>query len=97
MKLQFKEHHPLLLEHFNLCEKRILKLYLILETDPFFLTRYNDSFLDQIESGIKEPPITYAELRTSEIYWLGENLRYFDKKRLRNLMKNLNLLYSGYK
>ena len=46
-----------------------------------------------MELGIKQPSITYAELETSEIFWLGENLRYFDRKRPRNFMKFLNLFY----
>lgn len=46
-----------------------------------------------MELGIKQPSITYAALETSEIFWLGENLRYFDRKRPRNFMKFLNLFY----
>ena len=53
--LPFKKSHPLLHDHFNLCEKRLLKLYSTLKKDTVLLKRYNDIFLNQMELEIIEP------------------------------------------
>ena len=53
--LPFKKPHPLLHDHFNLCEKRLLKHYPTLKKDTVLLKRYNDIFLNQMELGIIEP------------------------------------------
>ena len=53
--LPFKKPHSLLHDHFNLCEKRLLKLYSTLKKDTVLLKRYNDIFLNQMELGIIEP------------------------------------------
>ena len=53
--LLFKKPHPLLHDHFNLCEKRLLKIYSTLKKDTVLLKRYNDIFLNQMELGIIEP------------------------------------------
>ena len=55
VNLPFKKPHALLHDHFNLCEKRLLKLYSTLEKDTVNLKRYNDIFLNQMELGIIEP------------------------------------------
>ena len=53
--LPFKKPHSLLHDHFNLCEKRLLKLYFTLKKDTVLLKRYNDIFLNQMKLGIIEP------------------------------------------
>ena len=53
--LTFKKLHPLLHDHFHLCDKRLLKLYSTLKKDTVVLKRYNDNFLNQMELGIIEP------------------------------------------
>ena len=53
--LPFKKPHPLLHDHFNLCEKRLLKLYATLKKDTVLLKMRNDIFLNQMELGIIEP------------------------------------------
>ena len=41
-------------DHFNLCEKRLLKLYSNLKNDAVLLKKYNDIFLEQKELVIIE-------------------------------------------
>ena len=53
--LPFKKPPPLLHDHFNLCEKTLLKLYSTLKKDTVLLKRYNDIFLNQMKLGIIEP------------------------------------------
>ena len=53
--LPFKKPYLLLHDHFNLCEKRLLKLYSTLKKDTVLLKRYKDIFLNQMELGIIEP------------------------------------------
>ena len=53
--LPFKKLHPLLHDHFNLGEKRLLKLYSTLKKDTVVLKRYNNIFFNQMELGIIEP------------------------------------------
>ena len=53
-KLPFREVHEILHDHFNLCEKRLLKLYSNLKNDTVLLKKYNDIFLEQKQLGIIE-------------------------------------------
>ena len=53
--LPFKKPYLLLHDHFNLCEKRLLKLYSTLKKDTVLLKRHKDIFLNQMELGIIEP------------------------------------------
>ena len=53
-KLPFRETHDILHDHFNLCEKRLLKLHSNLKNDTVLLKKYNDIFLEQKQLGIIE-------------------------------------------
>ena len=53
--LPFKKPHPLLHDHFNLCDKRLPKLYSALKQDTVLLKMHNDIFLNQMKLGIIEP------------------------------------------
>ena len=53
--LPFKKPHPLLHYHFNLCDKRLPKLYSALKQDTVLLKMHNDIFLNQMKLGIIEP------------------------------------------
>ena len=53
--LPFKKPQPLLHDHFNLCEKKLLKLHSALKKDTVLLKRYNDIFPNQMELGIIQP------------------------------------------
>ena len=61
--LTFKKPHLLLHDHFNLYDKRLLKLYSTFKKDTVVLKRYNDIFLNQMELGIIEP----AEIETTKL------------------------------
>lgn len=63
MKLSFKEHQPLLHDHFFLCEKRLQTLYSSLKNDTDLLKKYNNVFVEQKELQIIEPAIEIALLR----------------------------------
>ena len=54
-------------DHFNLCEKRLLKLHSTLKKDAVFLKRYNDIFLNQMELGIIEPTVIREDKKTSKV------------------------------
>ena len=54
-------------DHFNLCEKRLLKLHSTLKMDAVFLKRYNDIFLNQMELGIIEPTVIREDKKTSKV------------------------------
>ena len=54
-KLPFKEHHPLLHDHFSLFEKRLQKLQSFLKNETVLLKKYNDAFVEQKELGLIEP------------------------------------------
>ena len=53
-KLPFKETHPILHDHYKLCEIRLEKLVLRLKKEPELLKKYNDIFIEQKELGIIE-------------------------------------------
>ena len=59
-KLPFKEHHPLLHDHFSICEKRLQKLYSFLKSDTDLLKKYNEVFVGQKELGLIEPATEIA-------------------------------------
>ena len=52
--LPFKETHPLIYDHFDLCEKRLKQLFTKLKGDEELLKKYNDVFEEQLKLGIIE-------------------------------------------
>ena len=59
-KLPFKENHPILYDHFDLCAKRLGRLFKKLKSDKELLKNYNDVFADQLKQGIiEEAPEDY--------------------------------------
>ena len=52
--LPFKEKHPLIYDNYNLCEKRLMKLYSGLKGYPELLKQYDDIVTAQKELGIAE-------------------------------------------
>ena len=52
--LPFKEKHPLIYDNYDLCEKRLMKLYSSLKENPELLKQYNDIVTAQKELGIVE-------------------------------------------
>ena len=52
--LPFKEKHPLIYDNYNLCEKRLMKLYSSLKGNPELLKHYDDIVTAKKELGIVE-------------------------------------------
>ena len=52
--LPFKEKHPLIYDNYNLCQKRLMKLYSGLKGNPELLKQYDDIVTAQKELGIVE-------------------------------------------
>ena len=59
-KLLFKENHPVLYDHFDLCAKRLELFFKKLKNDKELLKKYNNVFADQLKQGIiEEAPEDY--------------------------------------
>ena len=54
VSLPFKEKHPLIYDNYNLCEKRLMKLYSSLKENPELLKQYDDIVTVQKELSIVE-------------------------------------------
>ena len=54
VSLPWKEHHPPLPDHYDLCCKRFTKLFKRLRQTPSLLTDYNTVIKDQVSKGIVE-------------------------------------------
>ena len=54
VKLPLKEMHPILLDNFNFCERRLKKLKCRLDQNPELLKEYDDIFKDQLSKGVIE-------------------------------------------
>ena len=52
--LPFKENHPVLYDHFDLCKIRLEQLFKKLKNDKELLKKYNDVFAEQLKQGIIE-------------------------------------------
>ncbi len=55
VKLPWKESHPPLADHYNLCVKRLRGLIRRLRQDPDVLREYDSTVKDQIQRGVVEP------------------------------------------
>ena len=54
VSLPWKEHHPPLLDHYDLCHKRLVNLLKRLRHSPQLLQDYNATIQDQVDKGIVE-------------------------------------------
>ena len=54
VSLPWKEHHPLLPDHYDLCHKRLINLLRRLRQSPQLLHDYNSIIQDQVSKGIVE-------------------------------------------
>ena len=77
-KLPFKENHPVLYDHFDLCAKRLGRLFKKLKSDKELLKNYNDVFADQLKQDIiEEAPEDY---KVRECHYLPHHAIFREDK-----------------
>ena len=64
----FKENHPVLYDHFDLCTNRLEQLFKKLKNDKELLKKYDDVSAKQLKQGIWKKPLKIAKLESVIIY-----------------------------
>ena len=78
MQLPFKENHPLIHDHFELCKRRLLNLHQKLKDNPDLLKAYNDIFIEQKQNGIIEEVMSPGKL--GETHYIPHHPVIWDDK-----------------
>ena len=67
-KLPFKENHPVLYDHFDLCAKRLEQLFKKLKNDKELLKKYNDVFTASLSKASLKNSLKIIRLGSVIIY-----------------------------
>ena len=70
VSLPWKEHHPLLPDHYDLCHKRLANLLKRLRQTPQLLSDYNTIIQDQLNDGIVEAVTQTSPAANRRIHYL---------------------------
>ena len=70
VSLPWKDHHPPLLDHFQLCLKRLIGLLRRLRQDPPLLAEYNSIIQDQLNMGIVETISQPMQGASDQVHYL---------------------------